>query len=66
MEAGQIGLGIQLVLLVVVEVCNCIQEAVQILHQMKLGGVLVLASRTMRKFAMKQIAIVSSTVNEKI
>jgi len=64
MEAGQIGLGIQLVLIVVVEVYNCIQEAVQILHQVKLGR-LVLASRTMRKFAMKQIAIVSSTESEK-
>jgi len=63
MEAGQIGLGIQLVLLVVVEVYNCIQEAVQILHQMKLGR-LVLEGRTMRKLATKTIALVSSTEKE--
>ena len=58
MEAGQIGLHIQLVVSLVVEVHNCILEVVQIHHQMKLGR-LVLESRTMRKFAMKQIAIVS-------
>jgi len=63
MEVGQIGLGIQLVLLVVVKVYNCIQEAVQILHQMKLGR-LVLASRTMRKCAMKTIVSVSSMESE--
>ena len=34
MEAGQIGLGIQLVVLLVVEVHNCILEVVQIRHQM--------------------------------
>ena len=35
MVAGQIGLGIQIVVLNVVEVYNWIQETVQILHQMK-------------------------------
>ena len=65
MAAGQIGLGIQLVLLVVVEVYNCIQEAVQIHHEMKSES-LVLESRTMRKFAMDIIVLVSSTENDKI
>jgi len=60
MEAGQIGLGIQLVVLVVVEEYKCIQEAVQIHHQMKLER-LVLASRTMGKCAMKSIVFVSSS-----
>jgi len=60
MAAGQIGLGIQLVVLLVVEVYNCIQEAVQIRHQMRLGGH-VLESRTMRKFARKTFVFVSST-----
>ena len=63
MEVGQIGLGIQLVVLVVVEVHNCIQEVVQILHQMILGR-LVLESRTMRKCAMKTIVHVSSMESE--
>ena len=58
MEIGQIRLGIQLVLFVVVEVYNCILEVVQILHQMKLGS-LLLVSRTMRKCAMKTIVCVS-------
>jgi len=65
MEVGQIGLGIQLVVLIVVEEYNCIQEAVHILHQMKLVR-LVLASRTMRKCAMTTIVSVSSIENEKM
>ena len=65
MKAGQIGPGIQLVLLVVVEVYTCIQEVVQILHQMKLGR-LVLESRTMRTIATKTIAFVSLIENEKL
>ena len=64
MEVGQIGLGIQLVLLIVVGENNCIQGRVQIQHQMKLGC-LVLESRTMRKFAMKQIVYVSLNENER-
>jgi len=60
MAAGQIGLGIQLVVLLVVEVYNCIQETVQIRHQMRLGRP-VLESRTMRKFARKTIVFVSSS-----
>jgi hypothetical protein len=59
MEDGQIGLGIQLVVLLVVEEYNWIQEAVQIHHQLKLGC-LVLAIGTMREFAMKTIVYVSS------
>jgi hypothetical protein len=64
MEVGQIGLGIQLVLLVVVGENNCIQGRVQIHHQMKLGC-LVLESCTMRKFAMEQIVSVSLNENER-
>jgi hypothetical protein len=64
MEAGQIGLGIQLVVLLVVEVHNCILEVVQILHQMRLGR-FVLESCTMWKCAMTRIALVSSTEYEK-
>jgi len=63
MEAGQIGLGIQLVVLLVVEVHNCILEIVQIHHQMRLGR-FVLESRTMWKCAMTRIALVSSTEYE--
>jgi len=59
MAAGQIGIGIQLALLFVVEEYNCILEVVQIHHQMKLGC-LVLESLTMRKCAMKTIVSVSS------
>lgn len=59
MEVGQIGLGIQLVVLVVVEEYNCMLEVVQIHHQITLGG-LVLESRAMRKCAMKTIVSVSS------
>jgi len=59
MEVGQIGPGIQLVVLLVVEVYNCILEVVQIRHQMKLGR-LVLENLTMRKCAMKTIVSVSS------
>ena len=59
MEAGQIGLWNQIVLLVVVEEYNCILEVVQIHNQMKLGR-LVLASRIMRKCAMNTIVSVSS------
>jgi len=59
MEVGQIGPGIQLVVLPVVEVYNCILEVVQIRHQMKLGR-LVLESLTMRKCVMKTIVSVSS------
>jgi hypothetical protein len=59
MEVGQIGPGIQLVVLLVVEVYNCIQEVVHIPHQMKLGR-RVLESLTMRKCAMKTIVYVSS------
>ena len=62
MAAGQIG--IQLVVLRVVEVYNCIQERVQIHHQMKLERP-VLESRIMRKFARKTIALVRSTEKEK-
>ena len=64
MEVGQIGLGIQIVLLVVVGENNCIQGRVQIHHQMKLGC-LVLESRTMRKLAMEQIVSVSLHENER-
>ena len=63
MEVGQIGLGIQLVVLLVVEVHNCILEGVQIRHQMRLGR-FVLESRTMRKFPIKTIVCVSSFENE--
>jgi hypothetical protein len=63
MEVGQIGLGIQLVLFVVAKKNNCIQERVQIQHQMKLGC-LVLESQIMRKFTMKQIVYVSLNENE--
>ena len=64
MEFGQIGLGIQLVVLLVVEVHNCILEVVQIRHQMRLGR-FVLESRTMRKFPIKTIVCVSSFENER-
>jgi hypothetical protein len=64
MEVGQIGLGIQLVVLLVVEVYNCIQEVVQIRHQMWLGR-FVLESRTMWKCAMQTIVSVSSSEKEK-
>jgi hypothetical protein len=47
MEAGQIGLTIQLVVLLVVEEYNRIREAVLIHHQMKLGC-FVLENLTMR------------------
>jgi formylmethanofuran dehydrogenase subunit E len=63
MAVGQTGLGIQLALLIVVEVYNCILEAVQILHQMKLGR-RVLESLTMRKCAIQTIVSVSSTESE--
>jgi len=59
MEVGQIGPGIQLVVLLVVEVYNCILEVVQIRHQLKLGR-FVLESLTMRKSVMKTIVSVSS------
>jgi hypothetical protein len=59
MEVGQIGIGIQLVVLLVVKGNNCIPGRVQIHHQMKLGR-LVLESRTMRKCAMEITVIVSS------
>jgi hypothetical protein len=62
MEVGQIGLGTQPVQLNVVEVHNCIQKAVQILHQMKLER-LVLESRPMWKCAMKKSVVVSSMEN---
>jgi hypothetical protein len=64
MEVGQIGLGIQVVLLIVAEESNCIQGRVQIYHQLKLGR-LVQESRTMRKCAMKIIVVVSSMENDK-
>lgn len=64
MEVGQIGLGIQLVLLAVAKKNNRILERVQIQHQMKLGC-FVLESRTMRKFSMKQIVYVSLKENER-
>ena len=64
MAAGQIGSGIQLVVLLVVEVYNSILEVVQIRHQMKLERP-VLESRTMRKCAMNTIVCVSSTEKEK-
>jgi hypothetical protein len=64
MEVGQIGLGIQLVVLLVVEVYNCILEVVQIRHQMRLGR-FVLESRTMRTFPIKTIVCVSSFENER-
>jgi formylmethanofuran dehydrogenase subunit E len=56
MEAGQFGLGIQLVVLLVVEVHNCILEVVQILHQMRLGR-FVLETRTMWQHAFIAIYI---------
>jgi len=65
MEAGQIGLAIQLVVLLVVEEYNRILEAVLIHHQMKLGR-FVLENLTMRKFAMHTIVLVSSIENEKL
>ena len=64
MEVGQIGLGIQLVVLLVVEVYNCILEVVQIRHQMRLGR-FVLESGTMRTFPIKTIVCVSSFENER-
>jgi hypothetical protein len=64
MEAGHIGLDIQLVVLLVVEVHNCILEIAQIPYQMRLGR-FVLESRTMWKCAMTRIALVSSTEYEK-
>ena len=64
MEVGQIGIGIQLVVLLVVKGNNCIPGRVQIHHQMKLGC-LVLESRTMRKLAMDQIVSVSLHENER-
>ena len=64
MEAGQIGLTIQLVVLLVVEEYNRIREAVLIHHQMKLGC-FVLENLTMRKLAINTIVLVSSTENEK-
>ena len=63
MEDGQLGPLIQLVVLLVVEVYNCILEVVQIRHQMRLGR-FVLESRTMRKFPIKTIVCVSSFENE--
>jgi hypothetical protein len=65
MAAGQIGPRIQLVVLLVVEVYNCIQGRVQIHHQMKLERP-VLESRTMRKCVPNTIVCVSSTENEKL
>jgi hypothetical protein len=59
MEVGQIGIGIQLVVLLVVKGNNCIPGRVQIHYQMKLGR-LVLESRTMMKCAMEITVIVSS------
>ena len=64
MEVGQIGLGIQLVVLLVVEVYNCILEVVHIRHQMRLGS-FVLESRTMRTFPIKTIVCVRSIENER-
>ena len=64
MEVGQIGLGIQLVVLLVVEVYNCILEVVQIRHQMRLGR-FVLESRIMRTFPKTTIVCVSSFENER-
>ena len=56
MEVGQIGPYIQLVVLLVVEIYNCIREVVQIRHQMRLGR-FVLESRTMRTFPIKQLFV---------
>jgi hypothetical protein len=64
MEVGQIGPLIQLVVLLVVEVYNCILEVVQIRHQMRLGR-FVLESRTMRTFPIKTIVCVRSIENER-
>jgi hypothetical protein len=58
MAVGQIGPGIQLALLLVVEVYNCILEVVHIRHQMKLER-LVLESLTMRQCVIKTIVYVS-------
>ena len=61
MEAGQIGLCNQIVVLRVVAEYNRIQGRVQIHHQMKLGR-LVLECRTMRKLALREFVCVSLDV----
>ena len=58
MEAGQIGLCNQIVVLRVVEEYNRIQGCVQIHHQMK-SGRLVLECRTISKLAMRTFVQVS-------